>query len=141
METVTSVPNFDFSAMMKAMMEQPPPLEQICATLLIGIALILILTGRFVSTVSYILSWVITTVHSALLAMFTALNVIWISYVVLITCVTKEIDYSAKDWVYFNGPTALAMVAFPSAIYLNVVRWKKDKVRGARDAEEEKALD
>ena len=100
MATVTSVPNFDFSAMMKAMMEQPPPLEQICATLLIGIALILILTGRFVSTVSYILSWVITTVHSALLAMFTALNVIWISYVVLITCVTKEIDYSAKDWGY-----------------------------------------
>ena len=119
----------DLGAALMSLMDSPPPMEHIAATALIGALLILLLTGRLVSTVTSVLSWTLTTVHSVLLALFTGLNVMWAGYVVLITCVTQEIDYSAKDWVYFNGPTALAMVALPSAIYLNVVRWKKDKVR------------
>ena len=62
--------------------------------------------------------WTITLVHTALLSFFTLLNILWISYAILITFVTKELDYNAKDFVYFSGPCALAAVAFPSVLYL-----------------------
>ena len=62
--------------------------------------------------------WTLTLVHTALLSFFTLLNLLWVSYAIIITFVTKELDYHATDFVYFSGPSALAAVALPSVLYL-----------------------
>lgn len=62
--------------------------------------------------------WTLTLIHTVLLTFFTLLNMLWISYAILITFVTKELKYDATEFVFFSGPTALAAVSFPSAIYL-----------------------
>ena len=102
-------------------------MQSIFTALILGLILILALTGRLKAFIYGVLWWTVTIAHSILLVFFTSLNIVWVLYALFITYITKELKYDAEDFVYFSGPTTLACIALPSVLYLQVIRWQEKK--------------